>query len=163
MDHKNSSGHIKAESLEREIVNSNPELFKGLDANKKRALVQTIQTITAKWHSGPLPSPDTLAEYNQVLPSAAERIFTEFEAQGKHRRALEQKVIGGQTTQSYIGQVLAFIIAISFLAAAVWCISKGYEIGGGILGVADLTSLVAIFIKGKHYQRQNLISKSPKK
>jgi uncharacterized membrane protein len=147
--------------IEREISQTDPDLFKGLDPSKKKAVVQTVYRMS-KLHIGPLPSPDSLAEYNQVIPNAAERIFTEFEEQGKHRRQLEKKVIGGQVVQSFIGQALGFIIAISFGAASVWCFSKGYEFGGSAIGVADLASLVAVFVKGKYYQRENLSSKDPK-
>jgi uncharacterized membrane protein len=158
----NNSASIN-QKLEKEIVEQHPEIFKGLEPGKKKAIVRTIQSISAKFHVGPLPSPDTLSEYNDVIPNAAERIFTEFEEQGKHRRKLESKVISANIIQSYIGQGLAFIIAISFLCAALWCFSKGYEFAGSAIGVVDLGALVAVFIKGKYYQKENLSSKSPAK
>ena len=38
---------------------------------------------------GPLPHPEILAQYEEVLPSAAERIFTNVESQSAHRRKVE--------------------------------------------------------------------------
>lgn len=146
------------QKLENELEKVNPTIFKGLDPQKKKQFIQTIVSYT-RIHSGPLPAPETLADYNNVLPNAAERIFVEFESQGKHRRGLEKKAIGGQVNQSYIGQVFAFIIALAFLGCSVWVIREGYEFAGSVLGVADLTALVTVFIRGKYYQKENLEAK----
>jgi uncharacterized membrane protein len=43
--------------------------------------------------SGPLPPPEALERYNQVLPGAAERIISMAESQHAHRQELEKKVI----------------------------------------------------------------------
>lgn len=40
--------------------------------------------------SGPLPAPETLAEYNEVLPGLAERIVAAFEEEGRHRRECDR-------------------------------------------------------------------------
>jgi uncharacterized membrane protein len=153
-------GNSSLKRIEGEISKLNPDLLKGLDPGKKNAMVRTLYQLT-KVHIGPLPSPDSLAEYNEVLPNAAERIFKEFEEQGKHRRDLESTVVKSQVKQSYIGQASALLIALVFLGAAVWCIRSGYEFGGAIIGVADLASLVAVFLKGKYYQKDNLKKKNP--
>jgi uncharacterized membrane protein len=43
--------------------------------------------------SGPIPPPTLLAEYNKVVPNAAERILAMAEKQSEHRQFLEKKVI----------------------------------------------------------------------
>lgn len=41
---------------------------------------------------GPLPPPETLAQYEQVLPGSAERIMVMAENQAEHRQSLEETV-----------------------------------------------------------------------
>lgn len=44
-------------------------------------------------HSGPLPDPDTLQRYEQVLPGLAERILVMAEKQSEQRQGLERAVV----------------------------------------------------------------------
>jgi len=50
-------------------------------------LVRQEQTTVA--YSGPIPHPNDLARYEEILPGAAERIMKMAELQAEHRRALE--------------------------------------------------------------------------
>jgi hypothetical protein len=44
-------------------------------------------------YSGPLPHPEVLEHYDRIVPGGAERIFTQFESQAKHRQSIESRVI----------------------------------------------------------------------
>ena len=147
--------------IEHELSETNPDVFKNLPQDKKRAVLIAVQRTLTKIYSGPLPDPETLSEYNKVMPNAAERIFSEFEEQGKHRRELEKHAIKSQFSQSNRGQNFAFIICISFLLVSGACIYLDHDWAGGALGLGSLTGLVTVFIKGKEYQKQNLSSKKP--
>lgn len=64
-------------------------------------LVREQVVQAAAWFesfSGPLPPPKHLAEYERILPGAAERIFRMAEDQATHRRSLEQAVVMGDVT-----------------------------------------------------------------
>ncbi len=75
---------VKSESdnilsrLEDEIAQENPDVFKNIPPDKKQSLLIAVKRTITKIHSGPLPDPETLAEYNLAIPNAAERIFKEF-------------------------------------------------------------------------------------
>lgn len=45
-----------------------------------------------------------------------------------------------------IGQVSAFIIALSFLGCATFLIASGYSVSGTILGTVDIVALVTVFL-----------------
>lgn len=143
------------------LIETYPDIFSSLPPEKDQAVLLAVQRTITKIHSGPLPDPQTLAEYNAIIPHAAERIFAEFEEQGKHRRSLELLVVKGQLTQSNRGQNFAFIITVSFLIVSGSLIYLGHEWAGGSLGLASLTSLVAVFLTGKDYQKSNLKNKNP--
>ena len=115
-----------------------------------------------KTHIGPLPDPETLIQYSDIIPNGAERIMQMAEKQLEHRMTMEKKVIGGQMLQSNIGQFLAFFIGIAALGASTYCIISGYEWSGGALGIGGLTGLVTAFIKGRSSQEKNLEEKQPR-
>ncbi|NQU88186.1 MAG: DUF2335 domain-containing protein [Mariniphaga sp.] len=107
-------------------------------------------------HSGPLPAPQALREYNEIIPNGAERITTVFENQSNHRLSLETKVIGRQTFQSLLGQIFGFLIALICLIIGVYLIEKGHEVAGITLFGIDIVGLAAIFVIGKKLQKDSL-------
>lgn len=58
----------------------------------KQQEVNASITHVEQW-SGPLPSPDSLARYNNVLPDAAERIMSMAEKEMEHRHKKEMLAI----------------------------------------------------------------------
>jgi uncharacterized membrane protein len=99
--------------------------------------------------SGPLPPPEQLAQYEQIIPGAANRILTLAERQTNHR----MEIISAQIRQSARGQWLAFILALCFLAGSIWVTLAGSQVVGGILGGATILGVVTIFITGKAQQK----------
>jgi len=45
------------------------------------------------------------------------------------------------------------VVALAFLAAAVWLIQGGHSLAGTVLGTVDITALVAVFVLGRVSQR----------
>jgi len=60
---------------------------------KRTISPRAVATTTAETFSGPLPHPQILEKYNEVVPDAAERIIAMAENQSKHRQELETKAI----------------------------------------------------------------------
>jgi len=60
---------------------------------QKQDLKRPIVKATAEVHSGPLPPPSLLSQYDKVVPGAAEGIIAMAENQSKHRQELEAEVI----------------------------------------------------------------------
>jgi uncharacterized membrane protein len=84
--------------------------------------------------SGPLPSPDILERYDQIVPGLADRVVTVFEEQATHRMDLERTVIKGDTRRANAGMVTAAVFGLSLLAASVYLIMNGHE-GPGVLAL----------------------------
>jgi uncharacterized membrane protein len=148
---------LKAEA---ELVKIDPTIFDGLNPNKKEQVLQAFSI--SKFHSGPLPSPETLQEYENIVPGCAKTIFDVFVKQADHRMGLEKIVVTSQQTQSKWGQNYAFIIAIFVMTGAVACVLLGHDRAGEVLGSVDLVGLVTVFILGRQYQKGNLERKRPK-
>lgn len=107
-----------------------------------------VHQSTMQSFSGPLPPPEILRKFDEVVPGAAERIIKMAEEQSAHRRDLEKKVIESDVNRSKWGQILGFAIAITGLAASALIAIYGNAIAGSIIGVGTLASLVGVFMYG---------------
>jgi uncharacterized membrane protein len=96
------------DSLDRKLSRIEPN-------RKKREQIVTVvgQQLTA--HIGPLPSPETLRQYEDLLPGTAERIISMAERQSAHRIDLESTVVREQLKDSKRGQFIGLVIALAFL------------------------------------------------
>lgn len=147
--------------IKKQLSSTDPKVFEGLNKEKIQRIVKSVSVTMHKSHSGPLPDPETLAQYSEIIPNGAERIMLMAEKQLDHRIKMENKVISGQLFQSNLGQILAFLIGIAALGSATFVIISGHEWTGVVLGVGGLTSLVTAFIKGKSQQAKDLENKNP--
>jgi uncharacterized membrane protein len=84
---------------------------------------------------GPLPHPDIIAGYENVLPGAADRIMRMAEQEQVHRHGIDDHFLEVQSGLARVGQRCAVLIAITGLVVA------------GILGVANQPAAAA-FIAG---------------
>lgn len=148
-------------NVEKRLKEIDPSIFEGIPKQKKQQIIKGLVITMHKTHTGPLPAPETLAEYSAIIPNGAERIMLMAEKQLEHRMKMENKVIGGQMLQSNIGQFLAFFIGLAALVASTYCIVLDHEWAGSILGIGGLTGLVTAFIKGRSQQEKNLEEKRP--
>ena len=76
----------------------------------ERALSSVI--VQREW-SGPLPPPDVMARYNDIVPGAAERILGMAENQTSHRIDIEKIAVRGDQTRSFWGLIFGFIISLA--------------------------------------------------
>jgi uncharacterized membrane protein len=121
---------------------------------------RTVSAVASYSFSGPLPPPELLAKYNDVIPNGAERIMAMAEEQAHHRQALEKIVVGGNVQSETRGQWMGLVICLVVVLGGILLIHEGRQlVGGGIVG-ADLVALVGVFVYGKKVQRQELQSKN---
>lgn len=111
------------------------------------------------FHRGPLPAPETLKKYDEIIPHGAERIMAMAEKQQEHRIEMEKIVISAQVRESNKGQYFAFTIGITGLFLGFICIILGQGVYGIIFIGGTLVSLVSIFIVGKKNITKDLESK----
>ncbi len=121
----------------------NPQNNPNFSKENKVVLAEISQSF-----SGPLPPPDILRQFDEVVPGAAERIIKMAEEQSAHRRELEKKVISSDIARSKWGQFLGFVIAIAGLAVSAIVAIYGNALVSGIIGVGTLASLVGVFMYG---------------
>ena len=110
------------------------------------ARFEASQSISVS--AGPLPPPEILQEYENVLKGAAKRLFELAEKQSAHRQQLESKVIGSEILRSYAGLAAGFIIALVCVIGGLIVINNGHETAGTTVATVPVASLAGIFVYG---------------
>ncbi len=143
--------------LEEELKSENPDIFKGVPQDKKIEILRQFSfSVKHKYHSGPLPDPETLAQYNGAITDGANRIMLMAEKQQEHRFKIETAVIKSQSNQSLLGQIFGLFIGLSGIASGTYLASIGESTVGGVIAGATVVSLVSIFVLGKKSQNKSL-------
>jgi uncharacterized membrane protein len=105
-------------------------------------------------YSGPLPHPDALERYNQIVPGAADRIIAQFEKQAAHRQGLERKVVHSNTFCQKLGTISALLIGLAGVGGGIYLIHAGQSGSGLTAFFSTIGSLVGVFIYGKESQKR---------
>jgi len=128
--------------------------------NQQNNRTMLVQQTSVQSFSGPLPPPEVLKRFDEIVPGAAERIIKMAEAQSEHRKDLEKKVIESDISRSKWGQILGFIISITGLIVSGFISIYGNAIVGGIVSVSMLASLVGVFMYGSKTRAKEREEKS---
>jgi uncharacterized membrane protein len=119
-----------------------------------------VRIQTAMQYSGPLPPPDALERYNQIVPGAAERIIAMAESQHAHRLGLERHVIESNVSAQKLGTILGFVVAMTAIIGGIWLIHEGKDAAGLASVLTSLGALVGVFLYSKHEQKKDLARKT---
>ena len=116
--------------------------------------------IQAKGFSGPVPHPDVLERYEDIVTGAADRIIALAEREAAHRHEMEHKAIEVQAAdmradrvERRIGQIFALTIGLAAFITCATLVLKGHSWPGGILGTTGVVGLVAVFVYGRRAGR----------
>lgn len=118
-----------------------------------------VQRVEAAYFSGPIPPPDTLARYNDIVPNGAERLLAMAEKQSTHREELEAQVVRGNISSQRLGSTYAFIISLVAVAGGIWLIHEGKSVTGLAAIIIDLATLAGVFVFSRNKQSQERIRK----
>lgn len=117
-------------------------------ANQAEVMIVRHEQRTQEF-SGPVPNPEILARYNELVPGSAERILQMAEREQHRRHDTEQSHIdlnrhflNSSIAQSKWGLVASITFAFTCLGAASWLIMLGHEVGGGIIFGASMVAIV---------------------
>ncbi len=97
-----------------------------------------------EWQA-PIPPPEILRGYNDVIENGAERLFSQFETEAKERRELTRR---GQTHQFVVhlgGRLCALLFALSALGVAAYALHLGHQIAASVIGGGAIAMVVAAF------------------
>lgn len=123
------------------------------DAGESFLIAQEVRSE----FSGPLPHPEILARYEEILPGAATRIFEMAEAQATHRRDMEKNGMNLAGRDALLGIALGFVIALSGIVGGILIIafnpdSVGAVISGSAISGSSLIGIIRTFVVGSKKQ-----------
>lgn len=110
---------------------------------------QITVTEESRSFSGPLPAPEVLQQYGDIVSDAPERILRMAEHNGQYLRELGMQALTSERRERRLGQWLGFSIGIAALGTASFCAWQGQGIAAAIIGGATLASLVTVFVTGR--------------
>ena len=95
--------------------------------------------------SGPIPPPDTLAQYENIVPGIAERIMTMAENEAASRIRNDDKMIDNIVRSSFLGVFFAFASVVLLAALAYFAIINDHPaVATGV--VVAMASVAGMFI-----------------
>ncbi|MCK4027398.1 DUF2335 domain-containing protein [Streptococcus suis] len=122
----------------------------------KELIARRFESMT---YSGPIPHPQLLKEFNDVIPNGADRIMTMAEKQSGHRIILEEKVVNANNRDSFLGVVFAGVIALLIVLGAIFLIYNNKDIQGFSLLIGTSVAYISVFLKSKSRDDKDLKEK----
>jgi uncharacterized membrane protein len=142
--------------------NSKTELSGDTQEKGEKAKKIFLSAVQQEFYKGPLPSPDTLKKYNDMLPDAADRIFKMAERSQVHRENIEcqqmdiiKARVESESKKINKGQNYAFIIALTGIAGAITCAFIDQVTIGSVLGGSTVVTLAALFLSEKWRRKKD--------
>lgn len=124
--------------------------------------MEQLLQVMAESYSGPLPPPDFLRSYNEIVDDGAERVFRMAEQQAAHRQHLERTLLLGQDKRANRGQLLGFFIALAVLGLGGFLVLSGHDWAGGTVMAVDVVGLAGIFVYSRLEQGRDLAQQRPR-
>lgn len=112
-------------------------------------------TIQGQQYSGPVPPPEILHGFEQIVPGSAERILVMAEENGKHQREMENKALQVAFRTVLIGQVFGLVIGVLAFITCIVALYLGSEKTAMTIGGVTITGLVAVFVTGRFKKSKN--------
>jgi uncharacterized membrane protein len=164
--HRNKRRAARVAANPIQPVGSNQVERRPQGQNQNIRMVNTnIQRTEA--FSGPLPHPDHLERYGQIVNNGAERIFKMAESQMEHRMSMEKSLVQSDIHRSDRGLLYGFIIALVVTAGGVCITLLDKSIVGFITLLTPLCTIVGLFIYNRRAQQkeneEELASRKEKK
>ena len=136
--------HPQRRDVDPELVDRREPII--VDPRTNEVLGTVSSFSWEEFYSGPLPSPQQLHEYNEVSSGLGDRIVTEWQTEGSHRRSLEKGAMRGQLRAQSRGQWLAALVSLVVIVGGLALLFDGKSIEGLVAILAPLALLAGAFI-----------------
>jgi uncharacterized membrane protein len=110
---------------------------------------------TVRFHSGPLPDPETLERYGRLIPNGCERIMQLVEGEASHRHTQEAAVVSGNMTLALRGQWISAGLVVMLAVIGVGLTLKGFPAVASVIFATTIAAVAAIFIYGRRKEEDS--------
>jgi len=113
---------------------------------KRREVARVITAVMQKVHSGPMPAPEDLEQYDRICPGAADRIIAMAQDNQLHRQGMERDHLQLEYRLQSRGQWLALAALLAMLLLVGFTFWVGQPIAASVLGGATILGVVGMFL-----------------
>lgn len=144
----------KIEKVIEPVINS--QLSNEQKVEQVGQIMAGFIAISQESFSGPMPHPDILRGYKELISDAPERILKMAEQEQIHRMMIEKQVLeqnGNNIKEAAkanrLSQIFAFFLTVLLIIAGVLLTIVGYVAVGITIFGTTIVALAAVFITGK--------------
>ncbi|MEW5928987.1 MAG: DUF2335 domain-containing protein [Gemmatimonadota bacterium] len=110
---------------------------------------------------GPMPPPELVRQYEEILPGAAKFFFSSLDRQSNHRQDLERQVVGANIVNEKTGMWLAFFLAALMVLCGTFLIYSDKDPQGLAMIGGTIATFAGIFVYGRQKAGKELRAKDP--
>jgi uncharacterized membrane protein len=103
-----------------------------------------LQLTIATAHSGPLPSPGTMREYEQVVPGLPKILIDEFQKETQHRRFMQKGGLFGSLSIAALSIIVGAILGYALKSPA-----AALAVIGPVCGIVGTAQFLEFWLKTK--------------
>ncbi len=152
-DNQSGNANITGSSASP-YVSSTSDMPASVNINTQRGGQRYIMEVQrTESFSGPLPSPEILKGYSEVIPDAPERLLRMAERQNAHDMEMDQenmrlarRSMDRGFNAARRGQILGFILGIILIGCGVYLTKFGFESVGLVIFSTSLVAVIANFV-----------------
>ena len=123
---------------------------KSVQASGKNDNGQEVKLVHQEAYQGPLPHPDLLVKYEEIIPGSAERILSMAEKEQQHRHQLENEVIEKEIAQKGRGLNFGFTLALLIIVVGAYLLIIDKSLQGFSLILGSIAMIIAPFFFNKN-------------
>lgn len=123
---------------------------KSVQASGKNDNGQEVKLVHQEAYQGPLPHPDLLVKYEEIIPGSAERILSMAEKEQQHRHQLENEVIKKEIAQKGRGLNFGFTLALLIVVVGAYLLIIDKSLQGFSLILGSIAMIIAPFFFNKN-------------
>lgn len=123
---------------------------KSVQASGKNDNGQEVKLVHQEAYQGPLPHPDLLVKYEEIIPGSAERILSMAEKEQQHRHQLENEVIKKEIAQKGRGLNFGFTLALLIIVIGAYLLVIDKSLQGFSLILGSIAMIIVPFFFNKN-------------
>lgn len=101
--------------------------------------------ITQEYH-GPIPHPNIIKQFEEILPGSADRIFKMAENEQNNRHELNDKIIKHKNFIESLGLIFGFVLAAMIIGGGIYLLLNDKSAKGFSLIIGGVFAIITPFI-----------------
>lgn len=111
-----------------------------------KTAIENKTTHISRHYEGTIPPPEFMSHYGQINPDFPNRILTLTENEGKHRQAMERKIVNFSFFSEIIGIVSGLFAVAMICTLCYYFINQNHPKEASQVAIAVIVGLAGVFV-----------------